>query len=91
MSLKELKEGSVVAAADIVVAVAWDGDPFDVAAVVAAKPNKTELKFKDAIVAVVAAAVAVVGEAVAVVGEGGTAGVALGALGETVCQKVGFD
>ena len=68
MSLKELDEGSVVA--DIVVAVAWDGDPLDVAAIVAAKPNRTELKFEEAIVVVVTAAVAIVGEAVAVVGEG---------------------
>ena len=41
MSLRELEEGSVAAAADRVVAVAWDGDPFDVAAIVADEPSRT--------------------------------------------------
>ena len=85
MSLKELEEASVAAADDTVVAIAWDGDPFDVAAVVADEPSRTELKEAAVTVAVVVAAVAV---AVAVVREGGTAGVGLGALGETVWAAV---
>ena len=45
MSPTELEEGSVAAAAaDIVVTVAWDGDPLDVAAIVVDEPNQTELE-----------------------------------------------
>ena len=88
MSPTKFEEGSVAAAAaDIVVRVAWDGDPLDVAAVVGDEPNQTELeggdeqnrtKLEETIVAAVAVAV--------VVGEGGAAGVALGVL-EKLCGQ----
>ena len=43
LSLAEWGEGSVAAAAEIVVAVAWEGDPLPVAAVAADEPNQTKL------------------------------------------------
>ena len=47
LSLTEWKEGSVAAAANIVVAVAWDGDSPNVGAIVAAEPNQTKLEEAD--------------------------------------------
>ena len=79
-----MEKSSVAATADIVVAVAWDKDPLDVAAVVADALNQTELKeadepkqtkLEEAVGATVAVAVivAAVVVAVVVVGKRGTA------------------
>ena len=42
MSVTELEEGSVAAAAVRVLAVAWDKNPLNVAAIDAAEPNGTQ-------------------------------------------------
>ena len=87
MHFLELEEGRLSTAAVRVVAVAWDGDPLDVGAVVATEPNQTELEETDEQNQTepkgAAVTVAVVGA-----GEGGLAGVALGVLGEAVRAAV---
>ena len=81
MSLTEWKEGTVVAAAVKVVAVAWGWDPVDVGAVVAAEPNRTEGAAEPNRTEGVVAPVVVVGAGVRV-------GVALGVLGEALLAAV---
>ena len=87
MHFLELEEGRLSAAAVRVVAVAWDGDPLDVGAVVATEPNQTELEETDEQNQTkhegAAVTVAVVGAS-----EGGLTGVALGVLGEAVRAAV---
>ena len=79
--VKELEVGSVAAAADVVVAVAGNGDPLEVAVVAAEFVVAAKLVVASKPVANVVAAVGAV--AVAAVIQGGTAGRALGAFRDT--------
>ena len=87
MSLTERKEGTVAAAADSMVAVAWGGDPVDIVALVAAEPNQTEVAAEPN-GGVVAPVVVVEAEDGMEVESKDRVGVALGVLEEAVLAAV---